>query len=95
VTAYVLVDVEVTGMDAYNKYKVLAPPTIAQYGGRYLARGGRTVVLEGDMKPNRVVVLEFPTLEAAQTWYDSPEYRTARRAREGGCNMQMLVVEGA
>ena len=93
-TAYILVDVEVTNAEAYEQYKLLAPPAIARYGGRYLARGGKAVVLEGDAQPHRVVVLEFPSLEVAQAFYDSPEYRAAREVREGGCNMKMIAVEG-
>jgi uncharacterized protein (DUF1330 family) len=92
--AYVLVDCEVTDPVRYEAYKALAPDAIARYGGRYLARGGDTVVLEGDWKPNRVVVLEFPTLDAARTWHDSPEYRAAREKRKGAANMDMIAVAG-
>jgi len=93
-SAYVIVDVSVTDAAAYEEYKRLAPPAIAHYGGRYLARGGKTVVLEGDARPNRLVVLEFPSLAAAQQFYDSPEYRAAREARTGAAVMQMIAVEG-
>ena len=92
--AYVLVDCEVTDPVRYEAYKALAPAAIAHYGGRYLARGGETVVLEGDWKPNRIVVLEFPTVEAARTWHDSPEYRAAREKRKGAANMDMIAVAG-
>jgi uncharacterized protein (DUF1330 family) len=93
-TAYVFVDVVVTDPAIFEKYKVLAPATIEKYGGRYIARGGKTVVLEGEIKPNRIVMLEFASVERAQAWYDSAEYREARAAREGGATMKMIAVEG-
>ena len=92
--AYILAEIEVIDPARYEEYKLLAPPAIARYGGRYLARGGETAVLEGDWKPGRVVVLEFPTLDAARTFYDSPEYRAAREKRMGACRMNMVVVAG-
>jgi uncharacterized protein (DUF1330 family) len=93
-SAYILVDVDVHDAARYQQYGALAPGAIARYGGRYLARGGEMVTLEGDWKPKRVVVLEFPTLDAAKTFYDSPEYRAARDQREGACNMKMIAVAG-
>jgi uncharacterized protein (DUF1330 family) len=94
VPAYILVDCEVTDPARYERYKPLASDAIARYGGRYLARGGETMRLEGDWIPKRVVVLEFPSLEAARKFYDSPEYREAREARAGGANMNMIAVAG-
>jgi len=93
--AYLLVDCEVTDPKQYDDYKRLAQAAVAQYGGRYVVRGGETVVLEGTWKPNRVVVLEFPDLEQARRFYDSPEYRNARAARAGAARMNMVAVAGA
>ena len=93
-SAYILVDCEVTDATRYEPYKKLAQEAIARYGGRYLVRGGETVLLEGDRTPGRVVVLEFPTLEAARSFYDSAEYRAARAARAGAANMNMVAVAG-
>ena len=92
--AYILVDCEVTDPARYEQYKALAPAAIARYGGRYLARGGETVKLEGGWTPNRVVLLEFPTLDAVRAFHDSPEYRAAREARRGAANMNMVAVAG-
>jgi uncharacterized protein (DUF1330 family) len=92
--AYLLVDIEVSDPIRYEEYKRLAPSAIARYGGRYLARGGESVVLEGSWQPNRVVVLEFPSLEQARAFYDSPEYTTARNARKGAARMNMIAVAG-
>ena len=93
--AYILVDCDVTDPVRYEAYKNLAQDAIARHGGRYLVRGGETVVLEGDWTPKRVVVLEFPTLEAARRFYDSPEYRVARDARAGAADMNLVAVAGA
>ena len=92
--AYVVAEVEVTDPAKYETYKQLAPPAIAKYGGRYLARGGEVVALEGTWQPKRLVVLEFPSLAEAKEFYDSPEYRKARDARAGAATMRLLAVEG-
>lgn len=92
--AYMIVDVEVTDPEQYEKYKALAPAAIAKYGGRYLVRGGAHVTLEGGWRPNRVVMLEFPDVETAKRFYDSPEYREARALRANAANGNFVVVEG-
>lgn len=93
-TAYIVVDCEVNDPAKYEEYKKLAQEAIAKHGGRYLARGGQTAVLEGDWRPNRVVILEFPSLEAARRFYTSVEYTAARRARAGAAKMNIFAVEG-
>jgi uncharacterized protein (DUF1330 family) len=93
-SAYLVVDIDVTNPEVYEEYKLLAPPAIAAYGGRYLARGGKSIALEGEWQPARLVILEFESLERLQEWYDSPEYREARRVREGAASMQMVALEG-
>ncbi|HTR59893.1 MAG TPA: DUF1330 domain-containing protein [Casimicrobiaceae bacterium] len=93
--AYMLVDCSVTDPAKYEEYKRLAQTAIAQHGGRYLARGGETVVLEGSWQPNRVVIVEFPDLQRARAFYDSPEYRAAREARTDAATMNMIAVAGA
>ncbi len=92
--AYVVADVDVTDPAKYEEYKKIAPAAIAKYGGRYLARGGQSSVLEGTWRPGRLVVLEFPSLEHARNFYTSVEYTAARRARAGAAKMNMVVVEG-
>ena len=93
--AYVVVDAEILDPAKYEEYRKIAPQAIAKYGGRYLARGGQTAILEGDWRPNRIVVLEFPSIEAARNFYTSVEYTAARRARAGAAKMNMIVVDGA
>jgi len=93
--AYVLVDSEVTDPVRYEEYKRLARPAVERHGGRFLARGGATTVLEGAWQPHRVVVIEFPDVATARRWYDSPEYQAAKAARAGAAHMSMFVVQGA
>ena len=92
--AYVINDMEVTDPQLFEEYRKLSPPTVAQYGGRFLARGGPTVTLEGDWSPKRLVILEFPSVAQAQAWMDSPEYAPARRLRQLSAISNLVVVEG-
>jgi uncharacterized protein (DUF1330 family) len=93
-TAYVILDIKVTDPEKFARYRELAPPAIAAYGGRYIARGGVTEVLEGSWSPNRVVILDFPSLERAKTWLESPEYREARALRQASTTTDAIVTEG-
>ncbi len=93
-SAYVIARVDVTNPEKYEDYKALSPKAVAAYGGKFLARGGHTEVLEGDSEIRRIVVLEFPSVERVREFYDSPEYRQARAARAGAAEFQMLAVEG-
>jgi len=92
--AYVIVDIDATDAQAFEEYKRLAQLAVAVYGGRYLARGGRTESLEGDWVPQRLVILEFDSPSRAREWYESPEYRAARDARRLAASFRMLVTEG-
>lgn len=92
--AYLLVQSDVTNAEQYAAYAKLTPAIIEQFGGRFIARGGRSLTLEGRAAPSRVVVLEFPTLEAAQAFYNSTEYVAARKIRSGAATMQIVAVEG-
>ncbi len=92
--AYVVVDIEIHDSETYERYKRMAPPSIAMYGGRYLTRGGETAVLEGEWAPKRFVILEFPTLEKARAWWSSPEYADAKRLRQSCATTRMVVTEG-
>jgi uncharacterized protein (DUF1330 family) len=93
-SAYVIVETSVTDSERYEQYKAAAPAAIAAGGGRYLVRGGELAVLEGDWQPARLVVLEFEDLAAAKRWYDSQDYREARRLREGAAQLHMVAVQG-
>ncbi len=92
--AYMLVTVDVTDPEQYRNYTDRSPAAIAKFGGRVLARGGRTVTLEGDRETRRVVVVEFPSVEQAEACYASPEYQEAKSHREGAATARFVVVEG-
>lgn len=92
--AYVIVDIEIADPVLYEEYKRLAAPTVEAFGGRYIVRGGRTDTLEGGWHPDRLVVLEFPSLERAQAWWSSPEYGRARAVRNACARAEMVAVEG-
>ena len=92
--AYIIAQAAVTNPEQYEGYKALAGAAVAKYGGKYVVRGGATHLLEGDWAPPRLVILEFDSVEQAQRFYDSPEYRAAREQRLGAAQMNMLVVEG-
>lgn len=93
-TAYVIVETKINDPVRYEEYKRLAAPTVEMYGGRYIARGGRLEVLEGGWNPPRLVILEFPSLEKAQDWLNSPSYGEAKKIRHQTADSNMVVVEG-
>ena len=92
--AYVLVQVDVTNPQQYGEYAKLSPGIIEKFGGRFLARGGRAVTLEGTPAAGRVVLVEFPSFERAQEFYASPEYQAAKEVRNGAATAQFVLVEG-
>jgi len=92
---YVVAEVEVTDSATYEEYRKLVPATVARYGGKYLVRGGAVERKEGGWEPKRLVVLEFPSLEQARTWYHSPEYAPALALRLKAARSKVLLVEGA
>ncbi len=92
--AYVIVDIHITDPVLYEEYKKLAPASVALYGGKYIARGGQTEVLEGEWTPKRLVILQFESIEQAKKWLHSPEYREAREMRHKSALTNMVVIEG-
>jgi len=93
-SAYVVVEVEITDPERFKDYQAMVPATIAAFGGKYLVRGGEVETLEGSWNPSRVVVLEFESVEQAKRWWDSDEYREARDLRQATSNTNMIVVQG-
>ncbi len=92
--AYLVVDLEIVDQTGFEEYRKQVPQTIAKYGGRYLVRGGTTEVLEGDWRPKRVVVLEFPSVEQAKRWYECEEYRAPKALRLKTARTKLVLVEG-
>ena len=91
---YLVVHLDVTDPEKFEQYRAKVPATIAQYGGKYLIRGGDMETMEGDAMPPRTVVLEFPSVEQARTWYHSPEYQEIVGLRLGASTGQAQLVEG-
>ena len=92
--AYLIALVDVTDPEAYQEYATRAGAAAQRRGIKFLARGGRTVSLEGAPPPGRVVIIPFENMEAAQAWYDSPDYQEAKTFREGAAEAQFFLVEG-
>jgi len=92
-TAYVILDIKVIDPAGYEEYKKLASPVIKLYGAKYLVRGGKNETLEGEWQPQRLVVLEFESMEKAKAWLNSEEYAPARALRHKYAKTNMIVVE--
>ena len=92
--AYVIVETDITDPEQYESYKAASPGAVAAGGGRFLVRGGELAVLEGDWSPSRLVMVEFPDLEAAKRWYVSERYQAAKELREGAATLHIVAVEG-
>lgn len=94
-TAYLIAEIDITDAETYKEYQTMVPATVKQYGGRFLARGGAVVPKEGGWNPVRVIVIEFPSMEVAKAWYDSPEYAPALDIRLRATKSRLILVEGA
>jgi uncharacterized protein (DUF1330 family) len=92
--AYIVAEIEVTNPAGYDAYRPLAGASVAQYGGRFVIRGGKAELIEGATEPARLVVIEFPDAAAAKRWYNSPEYQAALKIRLANSTGRMLLVEG-
>jgi uncharacterized protein (DUF1330 family) len=93
--AYIIAQVNVTDPAKYQEYAKLAGPATQKYGGRFLVRGGAKTTMEGDIPFQRIVVNEFPDVEAAKKFYNSVEYQAAKQKRLGAADFNMIIVEGA
>ncbi len=89
----VIAIIYVTNED-YKEYARQVPATIAKYGGRYLVRGGKMELREGEWPGQRTVILEFPSLERAREWYDSSEYEPLRPIRQASSRGRIAFFEG-
>ena len=93
-SAYIIANVTVTNPAQYEDYRKWSSAAIQLHGAEVCVRGGKVEVLEGDWAPERLVILKFPSVEAAKAFHASPDYGKARVAREGAAVMRMIVVEG-
>ena len=93
-TAYIIVDVEITDPERYMAYVKQVPATLEPFGGRFIVRGGRAANLEGSWQPKRIVVLQFDSVEQANGWWSSEIYREPKALRQSASITDMIVVEG-
>lgn len=94
---YVIIDISVrdsAAKAAYAQYVEKVRPIVERHGGRYLARGGRVTPVAGDWKPERIVLIEFPSSDHVSRWWNSPEYRAIVGLRENAATARAIVVEG-
>ena len=92
--AYIIVEVHIHNEVEYEDYKKLTPASLLPFRGRFIVRGGETETLEGTWQPKRIVVLEFPTKEAAKDWWASNEYAPAKALRQRTATTNMIMVQG-
>lgn len=93
-TAYMIARVNVTNPEQYEEYKKLSPGAIAKYDGRFLVRGGDMATLEGPECSERVILVEFPSMERAKEFYNSEDYQHAISVREGAAEAQFILIDG-
>ncbi|PUZ23472.1 DUF1330 domain-containing protein [Chitinophaga parva] len=92
--AYVIIEVTILNPELIKQYQALAPATLAPFGGRYIARGGHNTTLEGGWEPQRMTLIEFPSVENAKAWWHSDAYSQARATRKDAATMRMVITEG-
>jgi uncharacterized protein (DUF1330 family) len=92
--AYLIADVEVHDQTVYAEYRRQVLPLVQTHGGRFIVRGGAQEVLEGEWKPQRLVVIEFPDMATLRAWYHSPEYAKLIALRQGVARGSLVAVEG-
>src|SRR5215472_3711145 len=91
---YIVGDIHITDPAAYQAHAPRALATIARFGGRVIAGGGRVDLLEGDPMPERIFIIEFPTADAARRWYQSDDYQEALKIRLSASHGRVLLIEG-
>ncbi len=92
--AYLIAEIDIADTAAYEEYRKLTPGAVAAYGGKFIVRGGTVDSKEGGWKPNRLVVVEFPSMEKARKFYDSPEYAPALAIRLKAAKSRLILAEG-
>jgi uncharacterized protein (DUF1330 family) len=93
-SAYVISEVDVKDAAGFEAYRTIAAKTVAQYGGRYLVRGGAADAVEGRPPPKTIIVIEFPSMSRLREWYASPEYAEALKLRRTALERRLIFVEG-
>ena len=91
---YLVADMSITDPELFAEFAEAVPATVQQYGGRYLIRGGELEVAQGDWTPNRLVVIEFESVDQAKAWYDSPEYEGPKQTLARSSKSNFVFIEG-
>ena len=92
--AYCIVYESVDDPTQFEEYRKQVMPTVEAFGGRFVVRGGKFTVLEGEMPHQRVVILEFPSRERAEGWYNSPAYQKILPLRLKAARCQFIIADG-
>ena len=94
-SAYLIVEIKnIRDQEMYADYRKKAPATLKAYGAKYRARGSRIDVLEGEWKPDRVVIVEFPSAERAREWYASEAYQPIKKLRVDSVDSDIVLLDG-
>lgn len=93
-SAYLIAKIRITDWEQYQNYVKVTPGIIAKFGGKFIARGGESITLEGPEEDRRVVLVEFPSLETAKEFYYSKEYQEAIKIRENAAEGSLIIVDG-
>jgi len=91
---YLIANIEVTDPARFEEYRQKVTTLMAEFGGRYIVRGGEVRKLEGDLVWRRLVIVEFPTLDAAQRFYDSPAYQPLLNLRLASTRSDVVLAQG-
>jgi uncharacterized protein (DUF1330 family) len=91
---YMIANIELDDAERYKDYVAHVPALIARHGGKYRVRGGQSHVLEGTWSPSRLIVLEFPSREAAMAFYDDPDYAPYKSLRQSIARSSVVLVDG-
>jgi uncharacterized protein (DUF1330 family) len=92
--AYIVGDIHITDPDTYQAQVPTALATVARFGGRIVAGGGKIELLDGGPMPERIVIIEFPDAETARRWYRSDDYQSALKVRLSSSHGRLLLIEG-
>jgi uncharacterized protein (DUF1330 family) len=92
-TVYVIVDNKVHTPEHYQEYLRLITPTVAEYGGQYKIRAGKVHLFDSDWQPERIVMIEFSTKEAALAWVNAPELQALHAMRRQYAESKMIVID--
>ncbi len=93
-TAYVLLQSKITDSAAMARYRDAVMPVIHRFGGRHIVRGERVIVLEGQHDGRGLSIFEFPSIEAVQRFWQSPDYSEVKALRKGAAEFEVWAVPG-